>query len=74
MKTQNQQIIDALKSGAGLTALDAQERFGIMRLAARVNDLRADGHNIVSERVEVLNRQGELVKVARYWLAMQEAA
>jgi len=73
-KSQTQQILEALESGSGLTALDAQERFGIMRLAARINDLRASGHNIISQRVSVTNRHGETVKVARYWLVMQEAA
>jgi hypothetical protein len=74
MKTQNAQILTALQSGAGLTSLDAQERYGIMRLAARILDLRGEGHNILSKRVEVTNRYGEKVRVARYWLAMKEAA
>jgi len=32
-----------------LTALDALEGCGCMRLAARINDLRADGHNIITQ-------------------------
>ena len=68
-KTQNQQVLDALKAGQGITALDAQNQFGIMRLAARINDLKADGHKIVSQKVDVRNRYGQSVKVAKYWIA-----
>lgn len=67
-KTQNELILESLKSGNGLTALDAQSRFGIMRLAARINDLKHAGHKIISQRVAVKNRQGESVKVAKYWM------
>ena len=67
-KTQNEIILESLKSGDGLTALDAQSRFGIMRLAARINDLKHDGHKIISRRVDVRNRHGDPVKVAKYWM------
>lgn len=32
----------------GLTPLDAVNAFGVFRLAARIYDLRLDGHNIIS--------------------------
>ncbi len=67
-KTQNEQILESLKNGIGLTALDAQERFGIMRLAARIADLKAEGHRIVAQKVDVMNRYGQSVKVAKYWM------
>lgn len=67
-KTQNQQILDHLKNGKGITALEAQSQFGIMRLAARINDLKADGHPIVAQKVKVKNRYGQDVSVAKYLL------
>ncbi len=67
-KTQNEQVLDVLKKGRAITALDAQERFGIMRLAARIADLKAEGHRIVSQKVDVRNRYGQSVKVAKYWM------
>ncbi len=67
-KTQNEQILESLKAGQGLTAFEAMNQFGIMRLASRINDLKSSGHNIVSQRVEVRNRHGQPVKVAKYWL------
>lgn len=50
-----------LKKGKTLTALEALERFGCMRLAARIADLRERGWEIVSERIE---RNGK--KFSRY--------
>jgi hypothetical protein len=52
----------------GITPLDAMNEAGIMRLAARVADLRAEGHDIRSEMVKVRNRDGMVVRVARYRL------
>ena len=40
--------------------------YGIMRLASRVNDLRREGHPIVTEVVEGRNRYGEKTRWARY--------
>lgn len=44
--TQNKRILRWLAAGRWLTPRTAQTRFGCMRLAARVNDLRGEGHNI----------------------------
>jgi hypothetical protein len=48
----------------GITALDALRDAGCMRLAARISDLRAAGHDIGSEMVTV----GSGKRVARYRL------
>lgn len=50
--SQNEQILDALKRGP-LTPLDALERFGCFRLAARVGELREQGHSIAVERLKL---------------------
>lgn len=67
-KSQNQQILEVLKNGHGITALYAQSQFGIMRLAARIADLKAEGHKIVAQKVKVRNRHGQEVSVAKYSL------
>jgi len=41
--TQTQQIRAALESGESITPLDAWQKFGCMRLAARIKDLRDEG-------------------------------
>lgn len=57
-------ILAYLREGNSLTPMDALEWFGCFRLAARVSDLRKQGHNITSEIVDV----GEGKRVARYHL------
>lgn len=51
MKTQSQKILTYLKSGKGLTPLTALKKFGCLRLAARIADLRKDGHTIFTDNV-----------------------
>lgn len=59
-------ILDWLKSGNTITPLEALDRFGCNRLAARINDLRRAGHNISSSLVAVFNRDGDKCRVAQY--------
>ena len=44
--TQSDRILRHLSDGGTITALGALERFGCLRLAARIADLRAAGHTI----------------------------
>lgn len=48
MNTQNAMILDYLRAGNEITPLEALEKFGCLRLAARIADLRATGQNIDS--------------------------
>lgn len=48
-RTQVFQILDHLYRGYTLTALEAVQRFGCLRLAARVEELRRAGHQIETE-------------------------
>ncbi len=63
-KSQTEAIREALERGEKLTPLDALNRFGCLRLGARVWDLRDSGMNIVSTMVTVGNNK----KVAQYSL------
>ena len=49
--TQNQQIKSYLEKGKTITPLQALNKFGCFRLAARVNDLRKEGLNISTKIV-----------------------
>lgn len=62
--SQSDAILEALKAGDRLTALEALERFGTLRLAARVAELREQGHPIESEPVRLPNGK----HVVRYHL------
>lgn len=55
-----------LRAGRLITPVEALNRFGVMRLAARVHELRQRGMPIVTERV---TRNG--AHVARYRMARQ---
>jgi lysozyme family protein len=63
-RSQEDRILRHLERGRGLTALQALEKFGCMRLSARILDLRRAGYNIHSN----FSRVGDKI-VARYSLA-----
>lgn len=48
--TQTEQILQRLKTGRTLTPIDALNNYGVFRLAARVKDLRDQGHDVVTIR------------------------
>lgn len=66
--TQNQRILNWLKSRHKLTPLDAMNKWGIQRLGARIYELKNQGHKIKSEMVSVYNRFGDKCTVASYSL------
>ena len=65
---QKKKIIDYLKKNKIITPVDAMFDLGIMRLAARMSDLKKDGYNIQMEMETGKNRYGEPVRYARYSL------
>lgn len=53
----------------GITPAEAYQRYGIMRLAARIWDLRNTGHNILRKDEYKYNADGKVEKTwARYYL------
>ena len=64
--TQNEQILSLLKRGP-LTQLEALDKVGTTRLAARINDLRELGHIIHTEPVTKGNKT-----YARYHLIQEK--
>ena len=67
--TQCERILRHLKDYGSITSLEAVTEYGIMRLASRINDLRAQGIAIVSETKTGKNRYGETTHFAVYRLA-----
>jgi hypothetical protein len=47
--SQNGKILEHLKRGRSITPLEALQRFGCLRLAARVQNLKDEGHVIDRE-------------------------
>ena len=66
--TQTDRVLRHLREVGPLTAWEAMRDYGIMRLAARMWDLKQDGHTIEVETVHGENRFGEPVTFARYTL------
>jgi len=43
---QKYQVLNYLQKGKTITSLQALDKFGCMRLASRINELRYEGHDI----------------------------
>ena len=55
--TQAQQIQRHLEKGKSITTIDALNKYGCFRLAARIADLRNDGMNIKTTIVKLKNKK-----------------
>jgi len=51
MKTQNDKIKSYFTKGKAITPIDALNKFGCLRLSARIKDLRDGGLNIATKYV-----------------------
>jgi hypothetical protein len=60
--SQTTQIANYLNAGRKLTPIDALNKFGCFRLAARIADLRNDGMNIKTTIVKLKNNK----QIAQY--------
>ena len=69
MKSQNKKILALLKAGKSITALEALNEVGCLRLAARIYDLRCIGFDIVTENITIENNKTlESKTIAKYYL------
>lgn len=66
--SQCDRILRHLRDFGSITAIEAISEYGILRLAARIGDLRRRGHNITSEIVTGANRYGEPTRYSVYRL------
>ena len=62
-KTQAERILNHLEKGRKITQVEAFNKYGCWRLAARISELRHDGHDI---RMKLIKRNGK--QYAQYWL------
>ena len=65
---QTELIIRHMRDYGSISSLTAMQEYGIMRLASRINDLRAQGYDIVSETKTGKNRYGDSTHYAVYRL------
>lgn len=64
--TQVERIRQHLDRFGSITALEAMNQYGIMRLAAMMADLKRDGYKFTADRNKVTNRYGEDVTICVY--------
>lgn len=66
--TQCSRILRHLKDYGVLTSREAFNEYGVMRLAARINDLRRQGYPIGKRMKQGKNRYNESVSYAEYYM------
>lgn len=66
--TQNEKVLAYLRENGSISPLEAMEALGIMRLGARIYDLKEQGADIETRRETKKNRYGVPVTYARYVL------
>ncbi len=64
--TQTEKIKKHLDEHGSITALEAMNKYGIMRLASRMSDLKREGYRFVADRIQVRNREDEVCTIAIY--------
>ena len=72
--TQTERVLQYLKDFGSITPLQALSDLGVMRLGARIWDLRQAGYPITRRMVGSKNRYGEAVSFAEYRLGGNEDA
>lgn len=65
-ENQTDRVLAYLKRRGKINPLQALEKLGVFRLAARIADLRRIGYAIERRMVTVRNRFGEPCRVAEY--------
>ena len=66
--TQCEKILQHLEQYGSITAMEAVNEYGIMRLASRITDLKKQGVPISRDIVSGKNRFGENIYFAKYTL------
>lgn len=61
-------VVRHMRDYGSITAMDAVKEYGIMRLAARVADLKKLGYTIDAKFEKSKNRYGETINYVRYYL------
>ena len=70
--TQAERIIEYMRTYGEITPVDALRDLSVMRLAARIADIKAMGYKVKSRTVASKNRFGEKIHFTAY--SLEEAA
>ena len=72
MLTQNNYVLTHLEKMGSITPQEALEKYGIMRLASRISDLRRAGYRIGKVMEKGKNRFDQPTMYARYYLIKED--
>ena len=65
--TQCEMVLNHLRTKGSISPREAEEEYGIMRLGARIYDLKSEGHPIDAKMERMENRFGKTTTYARYY-------
>ena len=71
--SQKDRVLQYLKQGKVLNRLNAWDELGVIETPARISELRHEGHDIQTNMKQVLNRYGELVRIAEWFIQREKA-
>lgn len=66
--SQKDRVLQYLKEGKVLNRLNAWDELGVIETPARISELRHEGHEIQTNMKPVLNRYGESVRIAEWFM------
>lgn len=66
--TQTERVLNYIKERGSITAQEAYNELGVMRLPSRIHELKRSGVDIVSNMEQVTNRYNEKCYIKRYRL------
>jgi len=73
-KTQNEKLANFFTKGGNITEKQAQHRFGIKNLAARVAELRAEGYSIYTNTLKTARGETTVYRLGKPNRSMVAAA
>ena len=68
MMSQNLMVLHHMETEGSITPKEAMDEYGIMRMGARIYDLKQAGYKVNRIMVTEENRFGHEVRFARYYL------
>ena len=66
--SQKDRVLQYLKQGKTLTRLNAWDELGVIETPARISELRQEGHEIQTSMKPIINRYGETVRIAEWFI------
>lgn len=70
--TQCQRLKQYFEDFGSITTLEAFTELGVVRLGARISEMRKSGYDIKDKQECVLNRYGEKCYIKRYYIEQGE--